>query len=43
MAQDMHTDMAPLAGNVQQVCDAGKDVQSASSSEGRDVIQQQIE
>jgi len=38
----MHTEMEQMAGSMQHVCDAGDIVQSATSCEGRDVLQQQI-
>jgi len=34
--------MEQLAGSMQQVCDAGKALQSTTSAEGRDILQQQI-
>jgi len=42
IVQDMHADMEQIAGSVQQVCNAGNVVQSTTSTDGQDLIQQQI-
>jgi len=42
IVQDMHADMEQISVSVQQVCDAGRVVQSNTSAEGRDILEQQI-